>query len=211
MKTEQLVARLAADGGAVDRRQAVWRFASPIGLGALGALLLMAAALGPRHDFRVALAEPILWAKLAYVATLAATGAWALWRLARPGRTMGAVAVAIAVPLAAMWTLALLELDGAADRHALVLGETWRTCPWLIAALSLPVFVGTLAALRTGAPTRVRWAGAGAGFCAGAVAATIYALHCPEMGAPFLGTWYLAGILIPTALGALLGPRLLRW
>jgi hypothetical protein len=31
------------------------------------------------------------------------------------------------------------------------------------------------------------------------------------MQAPFLAIWYLLGMLIPTALGALLGPRLLRW
>ncbi|WP_413773191.1 NrsF family protein [Acidithiobacillus sp. HP-2] len=36
-------------------------------------------------------------------------------------------------------------------------------------------------------------------------------LLCPEMGAPFIGTWYLLGILIPTVLGALLGETLLRW
>jgi hypothetical protein len=211
MKTETLVARLAADGGAVDRRRAARRFAWPIALGTLCALLLMSMGLGIRHDFRAAAGEPMLWAKLAYLAALAAAGVWGLWRLSRPGRTMGAVAVAIAVPVAAMWTVALLELDTAADRPALLLGETWRTCPWLIAALSLPVLAAALAALGTGAPTRGRLAGAGAGFCAGAVAAGVYALHCPEMGAPFLGTWYLAGMLIPTALGALLGPRLLRW
>jgi hypothetical protein len=31
------------------------------------------------------------------------------------------------------------------------------------------------------------------------------------MAAPFLATWYVLGILIPAILGALLGPRLLRW
>lgn len=44
-----------------------------------------------------------------------------------------------------------------------------------------------------------------------AVGALVYALRCPEMAAPFLGIWYLLGILIPTALGAMLGPPLLRW
>jgi len=39
----------------------------------------------------------------------------------------------------------------------------------------------------------------------------MYSLHCPEMEAPFIGFWYLLGMLIPTAVGALLGPRLLRW
>ena len=39
----------------------------------------------------------------------------------------------------------------------------------------------------------------------------MYCLHCPELEAPFLGFRHLLGILIPTAAGALLGPRLLRW
>ena len=32
-----------------------------------------------------------------------------------------------------------------------------------------------------------------------------------QLCAPFLGTWYLLGILVPTVAGALLGPRMLRW
>jgi len=39
----------------------------------------------------------------------------------------------------------------------------------------------------------------------------VYSLHCPELAAPFIGFWYLLGMLIPTAVDALLGPRLLRW
>jgi hypothetical protein len=39
----------------------------------------------------------------------------------------------------------------------------------------------------------------------------VYSLHCPELAAPFIGIWYLSGILIPTMLGAWLGPWLLRW
>jgi hypothetical protein len=66
-------------------------------------------------------------------------------------------------------------------------------------------------ALRSLAPTRLRLAGTAAGLAAGAVGASVYQLHCPELAAPFLGTWYVLGILAPAALGALIGPRLLRW
>jgi hypothetical protein len=61
------------------------------------------------------------------------------------------------------------------------------------------------------APTRLRLAGAAAGLLAGTTGALVYCLHCPELEAPFLGFWYLLGMLIPTAVGALLGSRLLRW
>ncbi|WP_268961917.1 NrsF family protein [Paraburkholderia domus] len=36
-------------------------------------------------------------------------------------------------------------------------------------------------------------------------------LHCPEMGIPCKGVSYLPGMLVPTVIGALLGPRLQRW
>jgi hypothetical protein len=54
-------------------------------------------------------------------------------------------------------------------------------------------------------------AGAAAGFAAGAIGAFLYSVHCAELAAPFIGIWYLLGILIPTTIGALCGPRFLRW
>ncbi|MFM8989141.1 MAG: NrsF family protein [Alphaproteobacteria bacterium] len=38
-----------------------------------------------------------------------------------------------------------------------------------------------------------------------------YALHCPEAALAFVATWYTAGIALAGALGAALGPRVLRW
>ena len=73
------------------------------------------------------------------------------------------------------------------------------------------MFVALAATMRTMAPTHLRGAGALAGFASGALAALVYSIHCPELAAPFVGTWYVLGILIPTALGALSGERLLRW
>ena len=77
--------------------------------------------------------------------------------------------------------------------------------------LSLPLLAAALHILRGRAPTRLRLAGAAAGFAAGGAAAVVYCLHCPEMSPAFVGFWYLLGVLIPTALGAALGPRALAW
>jgi hypothetical protein len=57
----------------------------------------------------------------------------------------------------------------------------------------------------------LRAAGAVAGLAAGAFAATVYCLHCQEVSALFVLTWYSLGILLAASVGALLGPRLLRW
>jgi hypothetical protein len=91
------------------------------------------------------------------------------------------------------------------------MGRTWKYCLVGIPTLAVPVFVATLWAMKGLAPTRLSLAGAVAGLLSGAIAALVYALHCPEMEAPFLGVWYVAGMLIPAAAGALLGPLVLRW
>jgi hypothetical protein len=91
------------------------------------------------------------------------------------------------------------------------LGKTAVVCPFLITLVAAPLFFSFLWVLRELAPTRLRLAGAAAGFAAGSLGALVYSLHCPELAAPFLGTWYLIGMLIPTALGAWLAPRLVRW
>jgi hypothetical protein len=84
-------------------------------------------------------------------------------------------------------------------------------CPFLIALIAAPVFIVLVLILRGLAPTRLALAGAAAGFAAGSMGALVYSLHCPELAAPFIGIWYLSGMLIPTMLGTWLGPWLLRW
>ena len=118
-----------------------------------------------------------------------------------------------ALPVALVWALAgwALLQSPEADRWGQVLGSTWRSCPFNIALLSVPMCIACFWVLRRAAPTRLAWAGAGAGLLAGAMGALVYAVHCPEMALPFVAVWYVAGMMIPTALGALLGPRLLRW
>jgi hypothetical protein len=109
--------------------------------------------------------------------------------------------------------IALVELAGvpAGERRGLWLGQTALTCPWLIAALAIPIFVAALWALRSLAPTRQRLAGFSAGGLAGAAAAALYALHCNENAAAFVVSWYTVGILVPGLVGILIGPRVLHW
>ena len=213
MKTEDLVAMLANGGGAVAPHGAAYRYALAIGWGAFAATLVMALALGVRPDLVEAARQPMFWAKLGFPAALAAAALFAAMRLSRPGASLDGVAGSLAVPVLAMWLLAVIALSRAAPAlwPELFFGRTWRVCPFLIAMLSLPVFVAVLWAMKGLAPTRPRLAGAAAGLLSGAAAALVYALHCPEMAAPFLAFWYLLGMLVPAGVGALAGQRLLRW
>ncbi len=93
----------------------------------------------------------------------------------------------------------------------LVWGETWAACLVNVPLLSVPAFIALFMVMKTLAPVRPVAAGGAAGLLAGSLAAIIYSLHCPELTAPFIGLWYLLGMLIPAAAGAAIGPRLLRW
>jgi len=213
MKTDELVAMLANGVIAVEPHAAARRYAIALGAGALAAGVLMVTLLGVRPDLAAALRLPMFWVKAAYVAVLAVAALVAALRLSRPGVRLDWVPALMAAPILAMWLLALVVLvnAGPSERSALFYGDTWTSCPWLIAMLSAPVFVGVLWAMKGLAPTRLRLAGAVAGLLSGATGALVYCLHCPELEAPFLGCWYLLGMLILTAVGALAGPRLLRW
>lgn len=213
MKTDDLIGMLASDAGPVAPR--VWRlrYAAALGAGLAGALALMLYLLGLRPDLADASKLPMFWVKLAYPLTLALAALAAASRLSRPGVSLGLTPAALAAPVIVIWLLALFALAGAApdERGALLMGATWRTCPFYVTLLAMPAFAGALWVMKTLAPVRLALAGAASGLLAGGVGATVYALHCPEMDAPFLGVWYLLGMLIPTALGALVGPKLLRW
>jgi hypothetical protein len=213
MKTDELIAMLASDAGPVAPH--VWRrrYALALGAGLLGAALLMVMLLGVRPDIADAVRLPMFWVKLAFPSALAAVALLLAARLSRPGVAPGRLGAALAAPVLAVWVLAGFSMLGAApeDRGLLVWGETWSACLVNVPMLSVPAFVALLWVMKTLAPVRPALAGAAAGLLAGALGAAVYALHCPELAAPFIGLWYTLGMLIPAALGAAIGTRLLRW
>jgi len=213
MKTEDLVTMLATGEATVEENAAARRYTTAIGWGAFGATLLMAVFLGVRADLAAAALLPMFWAKMVFSCALAAASTIAALCLARPGSRLARVKMALAAPILAMWLLAAFTLAGAPRElwPDMFFGRTWASCPLLIAMLSFPTFVAAAWAMKGLAPTRLRLAGAAIGLLAGTVGAVVYCLHCPELAAPFVGTWYLFGMLIPTSAGALLGPWLLRW
>lgn len=213
MKTDELVTMLATGAGAVEASAGARRYAMALGWGACGATLLMAIRLGVRPDLEAAVLEPMFWVKLAFPGSLALAAVVAAFRLSRPGARPGRVPVALAAPFIAIGVLAVAALLDAPpqERAAMIMGGTWSFCLFNVPLLALPVLAATLWAMRGLAPPRPALAGAAAGLLAGAIGAMVYALHCPEMQAPFIAVWYVAGMLVPAAVGALLGPALLRW
>lgn len=211
MKTEQLVELLARQAGPAPHRAVERRIATAATFGSIASATAAIQALGLNAnlaDMGWALA-----AKVAYVVALMLCAARFVDRIARPATPWrkaleSTVAVVLAMALLAftVWT------QGAeSERLDLLLGKSWASCPWLVAALSLPALVAAIWALRGLAPTRPRWAGFAAGLFAGSLGALGYALHCPEQSPLFVLVWYTVGVLLSACLGALLGPLLLRW
>jgi hypothetical protein len=213
MKTDDLIGMLASGATAADAHAARHRYALALGAGTLLAVAMLLSLLRVRSDLADAALSPLFWIKPVFVASLAAASLFAASRLSRPGASLAWIPSAIAVPVLVIWTIAavaLIDVDPV-ERMRMFLGDTWKSCPLLIALLSLPLFAGILWAMRGLAPTRLRLAGFAAGLLAGATAALVYCLHCPEIEAPFIAFWYLLGMLIPAAAGTALGPALLRW
>lgn len=213
MKTDELIAMLSSGPDVRLAPRPRGTILLPMLAGVLLSAVLMVALLGVRPDLVQAAALPAFWLKVAFSGALAWTGWRASRRLAAPGAHTALLPWLLAAPVLALWGVAAIAFWQAdpAVRPSLFWGATWRYCPGLIALLALPIFVAALSVMRSLAPTRLRLAGAAAGFASGAAAAVVYCLHCPEMSPVFVGTWYLLGMLIPTAIGTAIGPRVLAW
>ncbi|MCU0955770.1 MAG: DUF1109 domain-containing protein [Hydrogenophaga sp.] len=211
MKTQTLIEMLAKGAGPAQPAPVLQRMAPVMALGLIASALfaLVSAGAIPAAMW----STPAPWMKLIYGAGLALSAGWLTARLSRPvARTQWPVRALLAV-FAVMFGIGAVALLTAApeQRASALLGETWLTCPRNVVLLSLPALAGALWALRGLAPTRLGAAGFNAGLMAGSLGAMGYALVCPEVSATFVAVWYSLGILLTGLVGALLGPRLLRW
>lgn len=213
MNTDDLILSLAQDTRPVRKGAVSRRIAIGLAIGGTVATLLTAMGMGFRPDLGAAMQGSAFWIKWGYTLSLSAIALVVTMQLARPdtGRVRGLWLIAVPVTLLACLGFFELARTPPSDWLAMWLGQSWKTCPWRVLSLSAPIFAGLLWSFRKLAPTRLRAAGAAAGLSAGAFAATIYCLHCPEVSAIFVLTWYSLGILLATLLGTVLGPRLLRW
>jgi hypothetical protein len=213
MNTDDLIAQLSSDVPPVRRHMLGWRIAAGILVGVLVSGVYVVLAMGVRPDIGTAMHGFSFWMKWGYTISLAVAALIVTAQLARPdsGRLRWLWLMGIPVLLLAGLGVAELIRTPPGDWLAMWLGQSWMVCPWRVLALAMPIFVGLLWSFRRLAPTRLRAAGAAAGLAAGAFAATVYCIHCPEVSAIYVLTWYSLGILLASSLGALLGPRLLRW
>jgi len=213
MNTDDLIRTLGTDVPPVRRGTLRRRIIGGIVGGGLVSLLLIGWTLGFRPDLWIAMHGFAFWMKWIYTASISLIAIAATIRLARPDAAPSRLLWLLLVPILLLAGLGIGELaqKPARDWLAMWLGGSWKLCPWLVLTLSMPIFIGLLWSFRRLAPTRLRATGAAAGLAAGASAATLYCFHCDEVSALFVLTWYSLGILLAAGVGALVGPRFLRW
>ncbi|SDK42257.1 hypothetical protein SAMN05192566_1315 [Methylophilus rhizosphaerae] len=213
MKTDELIKMLSTNVEPVPPYAAEKLLGRALAIGAAISLILLLAIYGLRPDLKEVSGTFAFWMKMGVPLANAALGLLFIMTLARPGKPLKMGYGVLVIPIAVLWIWAIVTwLTSDPALHAeLLWGNTWRVCIMNIAFLALPVGAATFMALQNLAPTKPVLTGAIAGWLAGGVGASVYALHCPEMAAPFLAVWYVLGMLVPSAVMAYLGHRSLRW
>jgi len=214
MRTLDLINALSEDHAARPQpRPLRWTFVSAMAAGLGVAALAFALTLGIRPDAAFAIQTWRYDFKFLMTLTLAVTSARLVWRLARPAADARSAELAMAVAPALLLAAVLYELWVVPESGWLprAMGSNSVACVVSITFLSLAPLTAAVYALRRSAPLRPGLAGAAAGLLASALAATLYAMHCPDDSPLFGAIWYTAAMALVTIAGMLAGRQLLRW
>ena len=213
MKTDDLISVMIADNASASSpiSRTVWVAIAAGSALAVGHFLSL---LSVRPDFVYAIAhEPRFLFKFVFTLGLAIPALLLVQRLSRPDGKAGWPLWLLALPPLALIAAVLMEMNAVPREywHVSALGSMPGACMKYIPLLSLTPLAAVLYALRQGAPSNPVAAGAAAGLLSATIAAALYATFCVDDSPMFLAIWYVAGITIVVAAGALIGSRLLRW
>ena len=212
MKTDQLINLLSTNLEPVKRGETKKTLTWTILAGGLAALCLMLATVGLRPGGGWFLSGYLVL-KLVFMLILIGAGAALLAKLVSPGQDARKPYTIILLAFLAIGSAGVcaLALGPPVARDQMMMGSQWATCALCIPLFAIVPFSALIWALRRGAPTNLRRTGAVAGLVAGALGAVAYAFHCPDDSIPFIALWYGGMVALCALLGAMLGPRLLRW
>jgi hypothetical protein len=211
VKTDHLIDALARNVEPAEKPRWRMNLAITLLVGLVVAVALVAIGLGVRPDIGSA-RMPIMM-KAMFSALAAAVVLPLTLQLMKPGRPLGwrIGAVVLFVALCAVCVVVALMGEEPGERMAMWMGNGVPWCVVLIPVLAVPTAVLLVWLMRAFAPTRLTLTGAAIGALSGGVGAMAYAMYCPIDSAAFVMTWYVLGIALSAAIGALLGAKFLRW
>src|ERR1700737_382176 len=208
MKTDQLIDMLSTNVEPVKegrlKRSLVWALVA----GGAAAFCLMLATVGLRAGVTDGFLPGYLTLTLLFTLSLIGGGAALLERLMRPGQDGRKLFAFVFLPFLIVMCagVASLVFGQPMAWGRMMFGMHWATCLLCIPLFAVVPFAALIWALRKGAPTNLRQAGAIAGLVAGALGAVAYAFHCPDDSIPFIALWYGRMVALCALLGAMLGP-----
>jgi hypothetical protein len=212
MKTDDLIVVLTAD---LDTRPAPMSrvFALDVMLGFIASAAFFFIFLGLRETFFASLDNPRFLFKFLFSSSMAASGLVLAYRLARPVADMGLARYAVWLSPVMMVAACLIEMATVPSGEwlARMIGHNAVNCLIRLPLIALGPLAALFIALRHGAPTDPRRAGAAAAFGASGLAATFYAMNCPDDSPFFVAVWYTLATTFIVILGRLAGGRWLRW
>jgi hypothetical protein len=212
MRTDELINTLVADHAARPRAKPVGSsltMAIITGLGISAARFSL--TLSVRPDLPAALATWRFDLKLGDALVLALAATWVALRLSRPTTTTVSGMKALLVPALLLLGAVVYELVTvpSSDWPSRAMGVSASMCFMSIISLSLVPLMGVIYALRQGAPSSPAVAGAVGGLLAGAVGATVFAIHCTNDSPLFVAIWYALAIGLVATVGLLAGQYVL--
>jgi hypothetical protein len=215
MTTDELIAALSRSPEPVSSNRLNSRIGLALIVGLVVAVVLLKLTLGFRPDIGVS--APIVALKALFSALIATFAGGLALKLAKPVlshdggvQRMGSAFVTLLFACLAIGAITIFATKPS-DRFVAFTGGGFPWCIFIIPVLGLPSAALMMWALREGAPTRLALAGACVGALSGGIGAVAYAMACPVDSVAFVTFWYVIGIAISSALGAVLGARLLRW
>ncbi len=213
MKTDDLVNMLGTNVEPVTGRELRNTIVIALTVGLVAAFCLMLAIFGVPADPLGGEYFALKLLALAFALGLVAAGATFLIRSARPGEPGHRPLLLVGLLFFAILSggIVALAFSDPAARSGMLFGPQWAACLVCIPLLAVAPFASLIWALRKEAPTNLVRTGAITGLVAGALGAAVFAFHHPGGSIPFIVLWYGGPIVLCTLLGAILGPRLLRW
>ena len=213
MKTDRLIDMLSTNLEPIKEGRLKGTLVWALVVGGAAAFYLMLTTVGPRTGFAEGYLPGYVALKLLFTLSLICVGAALLDRLMRPGQDGRKLFAFVFLPffIVICAGVASLVFGQPMAWGRMIFGMQWATCLLCIPLFAVVPFAALIWALRKGAPTNLRRTGAIAGLVAGALGATAYAFHCPDDSVPFIAIWYGTLVALCGAVGAMLGPRLLRW
>lgn len=207
--TDGLIQRLAREAGGHSRRYRSFlpRLMLATGAALALAIIVVIVSFGIRADFISYATSPVYSFKLLATACAAIAGLALVRAAGTPGIAMRWLMMALPV---AVLIAGMVWIDDAVS----IVGARSISVPVCLAAIvlaALPGLILLLIALRNAAPTRPALAGSVAGLLAGSLGALAYTLSCVNDGAVFVTVWYSLAVVIVSALGAVVGRRVLSW